>query len=58
MQQVTLAIRAQVTLEVVRDTIQPFPSFSEIVAAAVKTLRQTITAASAAQSEAPAIGAR
>ena len=48
MGQITLAIRAQVPLEIVRDTIQPFPSFSEIVAAAVKTLRHTITAASAA----------
>ncbi|MGA2011749.1 MAG: NAD(P)/FAD-dependent oxidoreductase [Solirubrobacteraceae bacterium] len=57
MQQITLAIRAQVPLEVVRDTIQPFPSFSEIVAAAVKTLRQMITAASAADSRAP-VGAR
>ena len=45
MQQVTLAIRARVPLEIVRDTIQPFPSFSEIVAAAVKALRQTIAAA-------------
>jgi pyruvate/2-oxoglutarate dehydrogenase complex dihydrolipoamide dehydrogenase (E3) component len=47
MQQITLAIRAQVPLEVVRDTIQPFPSFSEIVAAAVKALRHTIAADSA-----------
>jgi pyruvate/2-oxoglutarate dehydrogenase complex dihydrolipoamide dehydrogenase (E3) component len=44
MQQITLAIRAQVPVEVVRDTIQPFPSFSEIVAAAVKALRHTIAA--------------
>jgi pyruvate/2-oxoglutarate dehydrogenase complex dihydrolipoamide dehydrogenase (E3) component len=44
MQQITLAIRAQVPLDIVRDTIQPFPSFSEIVAAAVKALRQTIAA--------------
>jgi pyruvate/2-oxoglutarate dehydrogenase complex dihydrolipoamide dehydrogenase (E3) component len=43
MQQITLAIRAEVPVEVIRDTIQPFPSFSEIVAAAVKQLRQTIT---------------
>jgi pyruvate/2-oxoglutarate dehydrogenase complex dihydrolipoamide dehydrogenase (E3) component len=57
MQQITLAIRAQVPLEVVRDTIQPFPSFSEIVTAAVKTLRQTVAAASAADSQAP-VGAR
>jgi hypothetical protein len=37
-----------VPLEIVRDTIQPFPSFSEIVAAAVKALRHTIAADSAA----------
>jgi hypothetical protein len=39
------AIRARVPLKIVRDTIQPFPSFSDIVAAAVKTLRRTIAAA-------------
>ena len=30
MQQATLAIRAQVPLEVLRDSIQPFPTFSEV----------------------------
>ena len=39
LQQATLAIRARVPLEVLRDTIQPFPSFSEIHAAALKALR-------------------
>ena len=33
LQQVTLAVRAVVPLEVLYDTIQPFPSFSEIVGA-------------------------
>jgi dihydrolipoamide dehydrogenase len=42
LQQATLAIRARVSLEVLRDTIQPFPSFSEIHAAAVKALRNEI----------------
>jgi dihydrolipoamide dehydrogenase len=56
MQQITLAIRARVPLEIVRDTIQPFPSFSEIVAAAVKALRQTIAAAPTAESPAPGVG--
>jgi dihydrolipoamide dehydrogenase len=42
LQQVTLAIRASIPLEVLSDTIQPFPSFSEIVAAAVKALRREI----------------
>jgi dihydrolipoamide dehydrogenase len=45
LQQATLAIRARVPLEVLRDTIQPFPSFSEIHAAALKALRQRIAAA-------------
>ena len=30
LQQATLAIRARVPLDVLRDTIQPFPTFSEI----------------------------
>ncbi|MCZ1005507.1 dihydrolipoyl dehydrogenase family protein [Streptomyces lydicus] len=38
MQQATLAIRARIPLDVLRDTIQPFPSFSEIYAAALKAL--------------------
>ena len=42
LQQATLAIRARVPLEVLRDTIQPFPSFSEIHAAALKALRHEI----------------
>jgi dihydrolipoamide dehydrogenase len=45
LQQATLAIRARVPLDVLRDTIQPFPSFSEIHAAAVKALRREISAA-------------
>jgi dihydrolipoamide dehydrogenase len=42
MQQATLAIRARVPLDVLSDTIQPFPSFSGIYDAAVKTLRMDI----------------
>ena len=38
LQQATLAIRAHVPLEVLRDTIQPFPTFSEIYAEAIKAL--------------------
>jgi pyruvate/2-oxoglutarate dehydrogenase complex dihydrolipoamide dehydrogenase (E3) component len=45
MQQATLAIRAQVPLDVLRDVIQPFPTFSEIYVAALKALRGEITAA-------------
>jgi pyruvate/2-oxoglutarate dehydrogenase complex dihydrolipoamide dehydrogenase (E3) component len=43
MQQATLAIRARVPLDVLRDTIQPFPTFSEIYVGALKTLRNQIT---------------
>jgi dihydrolipoamide dehydrogenase len=45
LQQATLAIRAKVPLDVLRDTIQPFPSFSEIHADALKALRLQITTA-------------
>ena len=45
MQQATLAIRAHVPLEVLRDTIQPFPTFSEIYISALKTLGAEIAAA-------------
>ena len=42
LQQATLAIRAGVPLEVLRDTIQPFPTFSEIYVAALKALHGQI----------------
>jgi pyruvate/2-oxoglutarate dehydrogenase complex dihydrolipoamide dehydrogenase (E3) component len=45
LQQATLAIRARVPLDVVADTIQPFPTFSEIYLGAVKDLRGRIGAA-------------
>jgi pyruvate/2-oxoglutarate dehydrogenase complex dihydrolipoamide dehydrogenase (E3) component len=45
LQQATLAIRARVPLEVLNDTIQPFPTFSEIYVAALKTLGGEIAAA-------------
>jgi pyruvate/2-oxoglutarate dehydrogenase complex dihydrolipoamide dehydrogenase (E3) component len=38
LQQATLAIRAGVPLEVMRDTIQPFPSFSEVFLYALEEL--------------------
>jgi pyruvate/2-oxoglutarate dehydrogenase complex dihydrolipoamide dehydrogenase (E3) component len=46
LQQATLAIRAHIPLDVLRDTIQPFPTFSEIYADALKALRAEIAAAS------------
>jgi pyruvate/2-oxoglutarate dehydrogenase complex dihydrolipoamide dehydrogenase (E3) component len=42
MQQATLAIRAHVPVEVLSDTIQPFPSFSGIYDAALTALRMQI----------------
>ena len=44
LQQATLAIRARVPLGVLRDTIQPFPTFSEMYVSALKTLHVRITA--------------
>jgi pyruvate/2-oxoglutarate dehydrogenase complex dihydrolipoamide dehydrogenase (E3) component len=42
LQQATLAIRAHIPIEVLSDTIQPFPSFSSIYDAALATLRMRI----------------
>jgi pyruvate/2-oxoglutarate dehydrogenase complex dihydrolipoamide dehydrogenase (E3) component len=45
LQQATLAIRARVPLDVLLDTIQPFPTFSEIYLNALKELKAEIAAA-------------
>jgi pyruvate/2-oxoglutarate dehydrogenase complex dihydrolipoamide dehydrogenase (E3) component len=45
LQQATLAIRACVPIGVLRDVIQPFPTFSEIYVAALKALHSQIAAA-------------
>jgi pyruvate/2-oxoglutarate dehydrogenase complex dihydrolipoamide dehydrogenase (E3) component len=45
LQQATLAIRARVPIDVLSDTIQPFPTFSEIYVSALKALRGKIAAA-------------
>jgi pyruvate/2-oxoglutarate dehydrogenase complex dihydrolipoamide dehydrogenase (E3) component len=42
MRQATLAIHAHVPVDVLGDTIQPFPSFSEIYDTAVMALRMEI----------------
>jgi pyruvate/2-oxoglutarate dehydrogenase complex dihydrolipoamide dehydrogenase (E3) component len=42
LQQATLAIRAEIPLDVLIDTIQPFPTFSEIYVGALAALRQNI----------------
>ena len=48
LQQATLAIRARVPLAVLRDTIQPFPAFSEIYVHAMERLsRRSATRAPA-----------
>jgi pyruvate/2-oxoglutarate dehydrogenase complex dihydrolipoamide dehydrogenase (E3) component len=44
LQQATLAIRARVPLDILRDVIQPFPTFSEIYVDALKALRAGIRA--------------
>jgi dihydrolipoamide dehydrogenase len=44
LQQATLAIRARVPLDVLRDVIQPFPTFSEIYVDALKALHGEIAA--------------
>jgi dihydrolipoamide dehydrogenase len=44
LQQATLAIRARISLDVLRDTIQPFPTFSEIYLSTLKALdREVLT---------------
>ena len=50
LQQATLAIRACVPLDVLRDTIQPFPTFSEIYVGGLHALRGEIAAARQASS--------
>ncbi len=42
LQQATLAIRARVPLEILRDTIQPFPTFSEIYVGALHALQAAV----------------
>jgi pyruvate/2-oxoglutarate dehydrogenase complex dihydrolipoamide dehydrogenase (E3) component len=42
LQQATLAIRAAIPLDVLRDTIQPFPTFSEIYVGALKALDKEV----------------
>jgi dihydrolipoamide dehydrogenase len=42
LQQATLAIRARVPLDVLRDTIQPFPTFSEIYVDALHALHNAV----------------
>jgi dihydrolipoamide dehydrogenase len=46
LQQATLAIRGHLPLDVLADTIQPFPTFSEIFVGALKMLRRQIAAGS------------
>jgi pyruvate/2-oxoglutarate dehydrogenase complex dihydrolipoamide dehydrogenase (E3) component len=42
LQQATLAVRARVPIDVLRDVIQPFPTFSEIYVDALRALRRQI----------------
>jgi pyruvate/2-oxoglutarate dehydrogenase complex dihydrolipoamide dehydrogenase (E3) component len=54
LQQATLAVRAQVPLDVLRDTIQPFPTFSEIYVGALTALHERIKAAARPAEAGPA----
>jgi pyruvate/2-oxoglutarate dehydrogenase complex dihydrolipoamide dehydrogenase (E3) component len=56
LQQATLAIRGHVPLDVLSDTIQPFPTFSEIYVEALKALRREIAAASKPVGAGPPMG--
>jgi pyruvate/2-oxoglutarate dehydrogenase complex dihydrolipoamide dehydrogenase (E3) component len=49
LQQATVAIRAHIPLSVLRDTIQPFPTFSEIFVAALKDLIREVRSADPAR---------
>ncbi len=57
LQQATLAIRGRIPLAVLRDVIQPFPTFSEIYVATLTALHSQVTARRAASGTA-ATGAR
>ncbi len=56
LQQATLAIRARVPLAVLRDTIQPFPTFSEIFVDALHALQLEVRKAGGAQSKSAGLG--
>ncbi len=45
LQQATLAIRGRIPLDVLSDTIQPFPTFSEVYVDALKALRRSVSGA-------------
>ena len=49
LQQAAVAIRARVALDVLRDTIQPFPTFSEIYLGGLKALHGEIATAGVAE---------
>jgi pyruvate/2-oxoglutarate dehydrogenase complex dihydrolipoamide dehydrogenase (E3) component len=49
LQQATVAIRAHIPLPVLRDTIQPFPTFSEVFVATLKALIKEIKSAGPAK---------
>jgi dihydrolipoamide dehydrogenase len=56
LQQATLAVRARIPLDVLRDTIQPFPTFSEIYVAALTALRTEIAAVGRPRDVVPPVG--
>jgi dihydrolipoamide dehydrogenase len=56
LQQATLAIRGHVPLDVLTDTIQPFPTFSELFVATLKALRIDIAKGSTSAGADPIMG--
>jgi pyruvate/2-oxoglutarate dehydrogenase complex dihydrolipoamide dehydrogenase (E3) component len=55
LQQATLAIRGHLPLDILADTIQPFPTFSEIYVTALKVLRDDIASGSASSGMEPIV---
>jgi dihydrolipoamide dehydrogenase len=53
LQQATLAIRARVPLDVLMDTIQPFPTFSELYVDGLKALEHEIDGSAVAPGARP-----
>jgi dihydrolipoamide dehydrogenase len=58
LQQATLAIRAHIPLDVLRDTIQPFPTFSEVFAGALHSLRLVTASPGTRDTPSPATASR
>lgn len=56
LQQATVAVRGQIPLDVLLDTIQPFPTFSEVYLTALKKLRAEVEASRRSVAPVPPMG--